>query len=102
MGQRRYPPLTGSEIAAILVAMGFKKVRTESSHEHYECPAGNGYPRSVVTLDTNYRDFDDDRIKTMIRQSNRSREVFYGATKGTARKASVPHIKLITPATDPE
>jgi predicted RNA binding protein YcfA (HicA-like mRNA interferase family) len=102
MGQRRYPPLTGSEVTAILLALGFTKARTESSHEQYECAAGGGYPRSIVTLDTNYRDFDETRIKTMIRQSNRSREMFYGATKGTARKASVPHLKLITPTTDPE
>lgn len=102
MGQRKYPPLTGSEIGAILIALGFKKVRTESSHEHYECPAGNGYPRSVVTLDTNYRDFDESRIKTMIRQSNRPRDAFYGATKGTARKASVPHLRINAPAPDPE
>jgi predicted RNA binding protein YcfA (HicA-like mRNA interferase family) len=101
MGPRKHPPLTGSEVAAILVALGFKKVRTQSSHEQYECPARDGYLRSIVTLDTNYREFDETRIKTMIRQSKRTREVFYGATKGTARKASVPHVKL-TPTTDPE
>ena len=81
----------GSEVTAILGALGFTKARTESSHQQWECAAGNGYNRSIVTVDTNYKEFDETRIRTMIRQSNRSREVFYGATKGTARKASVPH-----------
>jgi predicted RNA binding protein YcfA (HicA-like mRNA interferase family) len=101
MGQRKYPPLTLSEVTAILTGLGFTKDRTQSSHEQYECAARSDYPRSIVTVDTNYREFDETRIKTMIRQSNRTREVFYGATKGTARKASVPHTKL-APTTDSE
>ena len=55
-----------------------------------------------VIVDTNYKEFDETRIKTMIRQSNRSREMFYGATKGTARKASVRHNKPSIPLTDRE
>ena len=101
MGQRKYPPLTASEITSILTSLGFTKDRTASSHAQYECGAEPGYPRSIVTVDTNYREFDEKRIKTMIRQSNRTREMFYGATKGTARKASVEFIKL-KPSTDPE
>ena len=101
MGERKYPPLMCSEIIAILTALGFTKDRTESSHAQYECGARDGYPRSIVTVDTNYREFDESRIKTMIRHSNRPREVFYGATKGTARKAAVKFMKL-TPSTDPK
>jgi len=94
MGQRKYPPLTQSEVIAILGSLGFSKVREESSHAHFEATASRSYPRSIVTVDTGYREFDETRIKTMIRRSNRTREVFYGATKGTARKASVRHMKL--------
>ena len=101
MGQRKYPPLTPSEVAAILTNLGFTKARQESSHAHYECPANSNFPRSVVTVDTGYPEFDDSLIKSMIRQSNRTREMFYGATKRTARKASVQFIKLTT-STDSE
>ena len=101
MGQRKYPPLTPSEVAAILKNLGFSKARVESSHVHYARVACVRYPRSIVTVDTNYREFDESRIKTMIRQSNRTREEFYGATKGTARKASVQALRL-SPAPDSE
>jgi predicted RNA binding protein YcfA (HicA-like mRNA interferase family) len=94
MGQRKYPPLTPSEVAAILTSLGFTKVREESSHAHYECRAAGKYPRSIVTVDTGYSEFDDTLIKSMIRQSNRPREIFYGATKRTARKAAVQFVKL--------
>jgi predicted RNA binding protein YcfA (HicA-like mRNA interferase family) len=94
MGQRKYPPLTPDEVVAILKGLGFIRQRTAGSHEQYECARNERYPRSVVTVDTAYPEFDDDLIKSMIRQSNRTREVFYGATKRTARKASVPFLKL--------
>lgn len=90
MGQRKYPPLKPAEVVAILGILGFEKVREDGSHAHFECPATNEYPRSVVTVDTGYSEFDESLIKGMIRQSNRSRELFYGATKRTAAKASVP------------
>ena len=101
MGQRKYPPLTPSEVIAILRNLGFTKAREEGSHAHFEAKASNPYPRSIVTVDMGYREFDESRIKTMIRQSNRTREVFYGATKGTARKASVTFAKPAR-STDPE
>jgi predicted RNA binding protein YcfA (HicA-like mRNA interferase family) len=93
MGQRKYPPLTHAEVIAILSNLGFTKAREEGSHAHFEALASGHYPRSLVTVDTGYREFDESRIKTMIRQSNRTRELFYGATKGTARKASVQFAK---------
>jgi predicted RNA binding protein YcfA (HicA-like mRNA interferase family) len=96
MGHRRYPPLTPSEVAAILKALRFNVVRQAGSHAQYECPRNDQYPRSIVTVDTAYREFDDQMMQNMIRQSNRSREAFYGATKRTARKASVPFLKLTT------
>lgn len=54
-------------------------------------------PRSVVTVDVSKTDFSERLIKSMVRQSNHTREEFYGATKKTARKASVAFRK--TPST---
>lgn len=99
MGQRRYPPLTPSEVVAILRILQFNKDRQDGSHAQWECPATEQYPRSVVTVDMAYREFDDDIMRSIIRQSNRSREVFYGATKRSAKKASVPFLK---PTSSPE
>lgn len=99
MGQRKYPPLTQSEVVAILKSLGFTLAREESSHAQYESPASGKFPRSIVTVDTGYREFDDKRIKNMIEQSKRSRDLFYGATKGTARKAAVQFVKL-APSTE--
>lgn len=96
MGKRKYPPLTPSEVAAILTKLGFTKVREEGSHAHYECLASDKRRRSVVTVDTGYPEFDDALLKSMIRQSNRTREEFYGATKKTARKAAVQFTGLAT------
>ncbi len=94
MSKRKYPPLTPSEVISILTSLGFVKDRQSgSAHAQYECPKNDEYPRSLVTVDMAYSEFDDERIKNMIRQSNRSRERFYGATKRTARKASVPFFK---------
>jgi predicted RNA binding protein YcfA (HicA-like mRNA interferase family) len=101
MGQRRYPPLTPSEVVAILKALGFSKKHQEGAHAQYECAKTSEHARSVVTVDIAYREFDDMLMQSMIRQSNRSREMFYGATKRTAKKASVPFLKL-SPSTDPE
>lgn len=95
MGQRKYPPLRPDEVIAILRSLGFTKVRQEGSHTHFECPAGSGLPRCVVTVDVAYSECDESLIKSMIRQSGRSREQFYGATKGSARKASVRLFKSV-------
>ena len=90
MGQRKYPPLTPSEVKSIVISLGFKYRRTQGDHAHYEREATGKYPRSIVTVDEHYPQFDDDLIKKMIGQSKHSRDEFYGATKSTARKASVP------------
>ena len=89
MGKRRYPPLTPSEVKAIVLALGFRHRRTQGAHAHYERQAIAGLPRSLVTVDEHYPEFDDDLIKKMIAQSNHTRDEFYGATKHTAKKAGV-------------
>jgi len=96
MGQRKYPNLTPSEVSSILLKMGFSKDRQDGSHQQWECPRNGRYPRSIVTVDVSHQQFSDERMKNMIRQSNRSREEFYGATKRTALKAGV---KLLKPST---
>lgn len=96
MGQRKYPPLTPPEVIAILKSLGFKLDRKTGSHEHYECERNEKQPRSVVTVDVAYSQFDEFLMKSMIRQSNRSREEFYGATKRSAQKASVRYVKIST------
>src|SRR5690348_4860598 len=94
MGQRKYPPLTPHEVVAILSAHRFSKKHQVGTHAQYECPKSEDRPRSVVTVDMGHREFDDDLMKSMIRQSNLTREEFYGATRRTAHKAAVPLLKL--------
>ena len=83
---RRYPPLTPSEVVAIVEALGFTLKRQTGSHRHYERAADAQRPRSIVTVDMSVSDFWGELIKSMIRQSNFSREEFYGATAKTRKK----------------
>lgn len=89
MGQRKYPPLTPSEVVDILRALGFTKRGQEGSHAQYFKAKDSARPASLVTVDMHYDQFDNDLMKSMIGQSNYRREEFYGATKATARKAGV-------------
>lgn len=91
MGQRKYPPLTPDEVIAILLALGFIFKRQVGSHRHYQRDADAKRARAIVTVDTSDREFDDFLIKSMIEQSKHSRNEFYGATKRSAKKASVKY-----------
>jgi predicted RNA binding protein YcfA (HicA-like mRNA interferase family) len=86
MGRRKYPPLTPSEVVSIVTALGFIFDRQCGSHANYELAGSESKQRRVVTIDLHVREFDEDLIKSMIRQSGRSREEFYGATKRTAKR----------------
>ncbi len=86
MGQRRYPPLKPAEVVAVLARLGFQFKRQVGSHAHYERDADEQRERAIVTVDMSVPEFWEDIIKSMIRQSGFSREEFYGATKGTAKK----------------
>ena len=90
MGKRSYPPLTPSDVVEIVVALGFVKRGQVGSHAQYFRPADESRKASLVTVDMHYKEFDDDLLKSMIRQSNFDRKQFYGATKRAARKAGVP------------
>ena len=86
MGRRRYPPLTPSEVVAILKALGFSLKRQTGSHRHYERAADRQRPRSLVTVDMSVPQFWGELMKSMIRQSNFTRKEFYGATDKTRKK----------------
>lgn len=92
MGNRKYPPLKQSEMVAILVALGFRKVR-HGEHPCYEREADATRDRKIVPVD-DYEEFDQTLIKLMIHQSGFNRDEFYGATKATARKINA---KLFIP-----
>ena len=90
MGKRKYPPLKRSEVVEIVLALGFAYKRTSGSHYHYERPAKGSMDRKLVTVDMGKAEFTEFLIKSMVSQSGFSCECFYGATKSTAKKASVP------------
>jgi predicted RNA binding protein YcfA (HicA-like mRNA interferase family) len=94
MGSRRHPPLTPSEVVAILKNLKFAFKRQEGDHAQWERPADEKRLRAVVTVNMGEKEFDDYIMQSMIRQSKHSREEFYGATKRTARKASVKFLKV--------
>jgi predicted RNA binding protein YcfA (HicA-like mRNA interferase family) len=74
MGKSKYPPLTPGEVEAIVRALGFMLKAQEGSHRHYERCKEDSRPRSLVTIDMSEKDFGDYLIKSMIRQSNFTRE----------------------------
>ena len=90
MGRRSYPPLSPSEVVAILERLGFSLKRQDGSHAPYVRPADETRPKSVVTVDMAEKDFGDFLMRRMILHSNHSRVDLYGATKRSARKASLP------------
>jgi predicted RNA binding protein YcfA (HicA-like mRNA interferase family) len=90
MGKRSYPPLTPSDVIAILTALGFAKRGQTGSHAQYVRPGDGGRKTALVSVDVHYKEFDDKLMHAMVRQSEFSRQEFYGATKHTARRACVP------------
>jgi predicted RNA binding protein YcfA (HicA-like mRNA interferase family) len=92
---KKYPTLKLSEVKSILESLRFTLKHKVGSHSQWEHEKDANHPRSVVTLDEAEREFDAYLIKSMIEQSNRSRDEFYGATKKTAKRASVPHLKRL-------
>jgi predicted RNA binding protein YcfA (HicA-like mRNA interferase family) len=81
--------------------MGFTFKRKEGSHEQWYRPADARRKAAIVTLDRAYSEIGDPRlIQSMVRQSGFTKDEFYGATKKTARKASVEFWLASTPETD--
>jgi len=54
----------------------------------------------LVTLDTQYDQFDVGRIKDMIAQSGLTREEFYGSTTQTAKKVNLRGVEIPVPLKD--
>jgi predicted RNA binding protein YcfA (HicA-like mRNA interferase family) len=92
MGRRAYPPLTPDEVISILVALGFTKRGQTGSHAQYVRPADGKRKAALVSVDTHYKEFSDDLMHNIVRQSNFGRKEFYGATKHTAKRACVPFL----------
>ncbi len=95
---KKYPPLTPGEVIAILKAWGFRFDRNKGSHEQYEGFIGG--ERKLVTVDTAISAFSDFLMGSMISQSGLSRDNFYCATKGTAKKINKKFVQptIIPPA----
>jgi predicted RNA binding protein YcfA (HicA-like mRNA interferase family) len=92
MGRRAYPPLTPYEVIDILLAWGFQKRGQTGSHAQYVRPADGKRKAALVSVDVHYKEFSDDLMHNIVRESNLNRKEFYGATKHTARRASVPFL----------
>jgi len=84
---KKYPPLTDSEVTAILVALGFLYSHTKGGHHFYK--KTHSGKEHTVTVDPNASPFDDFLLKSMISQSGYARDDFYAATKRTAKKIGV-------------
>ena len=81
---KSYPPLTPQEVIDILKARGFEFKTQKGSHAQYEGEINR--TKRKVTVDMTEKDFDENLIKSMVRQSGLSRKEFYCSTKKTAKK----------------
>ena len=75
----KYPPLTPSDCVTIVESLGFSFKRQKGSHAHYERAADKktGRVRAVVTIDMAVREFDDDLLASMCRQSQHTKKEWY-------------------------
>jgi predicted RNA binding protein YcfA (HicA-like mRNA interferase family) len=80
---KKYPALTYAESASILKARGFYLKKTKGGHEHWEGNVG-GVPWKVTHQVGGVYSILD--ITSHIRQSELSREEYYGAAQKTAKK----------------
>lgn len=81
---KKYPRLTPKEAIDCLKTLGFIFARQKGAHRFYKDQSGH-----LVNVPMNWDLIDDTGIKSIIRQSGRSREEFYGATKDSARKLGI-------------
>jgi len=96
---KKYPPLTASEVVAILRALGFLYSHSSGGHAFYKkTHSDKAY---TVTVDEKLSPFDDFILKSMISQSGYSRNEFYAATKRTAKKVGVAPSKETASQSEP-
>ncbi len=81
---KKYPTLSSREVLSILGALGFKYASSTGGHDFYK--ASHSGKNWTVTVDEKISTFDDFLLRSMVAQSGRSRDDFYGATKKTRRK----------------
>jgi len=80
---KKYPRLTPKEVIDNLIALGFSFARQRGAHKFYKDKDGN-----LVNVPMNWDLIDDTGIKSIIKQSGKSREEFYSATESSAQKLS--------------
>jgi predicted RNA binding protein YcfA (HicA-like mRNA interferase family) len=95
---KKYPPLTDREIVAILLSLGFIYSHSNGGHDFYK--ASHSGKAHTVTVDPKNSPFAGFLLKSMIAQSGYDYKYFYAATKKTAKKIGVKHIKNKIEETD--
>jgi predicted RNA binding protein YcfA (HicA-like mRNA interferase family) len=87
MGQRKYPPLTPSEIIEILLARGFLKHHTKSDHIYYvHIVRGQ---KHISQVDTGCPLYTEELLKKVLKETGLTREQFYCSTKSAAKKLNL-------------
>jgi predicted RNA binding protein YcfA (HicA-like mRNA interferase family) len=81
---KQYPSLKPKEVIQCLQALGFVYTKSQGDHDYYE--KGN----RIVQVDMGEKQgFATPGMQIIINNSGYPREVFYGATKKTAKKIGI-------------
>lgn len=82
---KKYPSLKPKEVIQCLKALGFVYTKSEGDHDYYE------KPDKIVQVDMGEKEgFASPGMQIIINNSGYSREIFYRATKSTAKKIGMP------------
>lgn len=82
---KKYPSLKPNEVIRCLKALGFVYIKCQGDHYYYE--KGD----RIVQVDIGEKQgFASPGMQIIINNSGYSREIFYGATKKTAKKIGIP------------
>jgi len=81
LSKKKYPRLTPKEVIDNLIALGFSFARQRGAHRYYKHQTGH-----LVNVPMNWDLIDDIGMKSIIKNSGRTREEFYSATKTSAKK----------------
>jgi predicted RNA binding protein YcfA (HicA-like mRNA interferase family) len=95
MGDRRYPPLKLNQIIQILTARGYSLHKKKGDHRYY-IKTDNGRKR-IAQVDMGCREYNENLIPMLLKETGLTREEFYGSTKKTAKMINV---ECILPETD--
>ena len=81
MSKKKYPRLTPKEVIDNLIALGFLFARQKGAHKYYKDQTGH-----LVNVPMNWDLIDDTGMKSIIKNSGKTRKEFYEATKTSAKK----------------